>query len=203
MKVENDKLQLEIEIESNDRKEDIRKLVCTAKEMTDKFEREKKSLEMEIISLKKLYDTSKEDYNNLQKEMSEQHLQDMKDQGTVKAELTAQIERDRHVVSRLKHELDKERESNRTLQKDHEKFKKKTKADKKQLKQQLEQESKIKSSNLKESEMALKELEDTEKRNLDEIAKLRKNLGELESKFYQLEGELDRWRYLPGSKRAN
>lgn len=194
------KQQLKIEKDNSFYKEEIHKMSCRTNELTDKFERDKKSLEMEIESLKKLYDTSKEEYKNLQNEMVEQHSKDIKDQCVIKADLTAQIERDKHVVTRLRSELDKERESNRTLQKDIDKLKKKTKTEKKQFKQQLDQESKSSSIKIMESETALKELRDLEKRNIEEIAKQRKMASELQNKCEQLGDELERWRALPGSK---
>lgn len=181
-------------------KEEIRRMSCRTNELTDKYERDKKSLEIEIESLKKLYDTSKEEYKNLQNEMAEQHSKAIRDQCVIKADLTAQIERDKQLVARLKSDLDRERESNRTLHKDFDKLKKKNKAEKKQFKQQLDQESKNSSMKIMESEAALKEFRELEKRNLEEIAKLRKNTSELQNKSDQLEDELERWRSLPGSK---
>ncbi|KAK3752395.1 hypothetical protein QZH41_008595 [Actinostola sp. cb2023] len=194
------KQQMEREVSSL--KQETRTLECRLKEKTDKFDREKRSLETNLCKLEELYNTSKQDHDNevknIRNEMTELHYNEIKDLKNTKDDLTSQIERDKHNISRLRSELDKERDTNKTIHKDFDKFKKKTNSEKKQLKQKLEQEIKAKSASLKEFESELKDAKDCEQIRLDEISKLKTTVRGKEEIHEQLMEDLSRWKTLPG-----
>lgn len=183
---------------------ELQKETTTAlEEMKNEHEKEKASLKSLLVKLESKYDASKEEFTNVlkntRKELITEHENEIKNIKSTTEELESQIERDKLTISRMKCELDKEREIIRCQNKEFEKYKKKAISEKKQVKRKLEDDNKSKSLKLKDLETEIKKCKEEESKALENVLKLKAELSNHKDVQEQLRDELIRWRTLPGS----